>query len=394
MGRPRRQGDLVVLMIAMKNRELIAFRAPFPSFAANKMFEAVHHIHVGDSTHWMQPYKFLRATALTQGLELQTEDMLDLNSASVLILLELPTSIRDLEAIRKKYPHLKIILQILETPVGRLWTFDEVNHRCFDAVLTYNERLREKAGYFIYKIPAGGLESWDKTAVHGLPWESRKTACIVSNAPNLPPRFPRRKGLGLLRAGWRFTPHTWWNYVTEGGSLQRQRLSVATHLARAFPSDFDIYGPAWDQLKDSKIVDSWKGPWLGSKLDLLGRYKFNIAYENCDNDVGYISEKIFDAFLSGSVPVYLGNQRIEEWVPPASFVDARGFPPRQIGNFLKGISQEKWNDMREAGDKFMSNAAQKYFGAAQYANAVISAISYVMRNQDSRFNAVDPKLYS
>ena len=40
-----------------------------------------------------------------------------------------------------------------------------------------------------------------------------------------------------------------------------------------------------------------------------------MAYENFRGRRGYISEKIFDALQAGSVPVYLGEERIAEFVP-------------------------------------------------------------------------------
>ena len=168
--------------------------------------------------------------------------------------------------------------------------------------------------------------------------------------------------------------------MTEGGSIYRERLSVASCLAGMLPEEFDIYGPRWDEPGDVAIQAAWHGPWLGSKLELLGRYRFNIAYENCLNDVGYISEKIFDAFLAGTVPVYLGNQRIQEFVPAESFVDAREFQSaHELGAFLKEMPKKRWEDMRAAGDEFLRNGADKQFGSAQYAEAVFQALKCVLQ---------------
>jgi len=63
-----------------------------------------------------------------------------------------------------------------------------------------------------------------------------------------------------------------------------------------------------------------------TKLALLGRYRFNLAYENCiDRD--YVTEKWFDCLLAGCVPVYLGAPNIADFAPaPDSFVDASQFP--------------------------------------------------------------------
>ncbi len=47
--------------------------------------------------------------------------------------------------------------------------------------------------------------------------------------------------------------------------------------------------------------------WHMSKVKFLGKYKFNIAFENSDTD-GYITEKLTDAFLGNTVPIYWGSE--------------------------------------------------------------------------------------
>ena len=73
----------------------------------------------------------------------------------------------------------------------------------------------------------------------------------------------------------------------------------------------------------------WRGNEKVSKDELSAEYRFVMAYENFRGRRGYISEKIFDALQAGSVPVYLGEERIAEFVPPEAFVDARNFRTRR-----------------------------------------------------------------
>ncbi len=46
--------------------------------------------------------------------------------------------------------------------------------------------------------------------------------------------------------------------------------------------------------------------WNHSKINFLGGYKFNIAFENCSSP-GYITEKLTDAFFADTVPIYWGS---------------------------------------------------------------------------------------
>ena len=41
--------------------------------------------------------------------------------------------------------------------------------------------------------------------------------------------------------------------------------------------------------------------------------------ENSEGD-GYISEKIIDSFLSGTIPIYYGSNLIDEFINPKSFI--------------------------------------------------------------------------
>jgi len=49
------------------------------------------------------------------------------------------------------------------------------------------------------------------------------------------------------------------------------------------------------------------------------KYKFSIAMEN-SNGSGYISEKIVQAFLSGTIPIYYGDYMIDEYINPKAFI--------------------------------------------------------------------------
>ncbi|WP_233715411.1 glycosyltransferase family 10 domain-containing protein [Helicobacter trogontum] len=61
-----------------------------------------------------------------------------------------------------------------------------------------------------------------------------------------------------------------------------------------------------------KKVDSggkWKnniGVYVDDKIEWLKSYKFNICFEN-DSSPGYLTEKLFDAFMGGCVPIYWGD---------------------------------------------------------------------------------------
>ncbi|MBP7866501.1 MAG: glycosyltransferase [Acidobacteria bacterium] len=60
------------------------------------------------------------------------------------------------------------------------------------------------------------------------------------------------------------------------------------------------------------------------KVAFLRECRFAIAYENSSHP-GYTTEKIYEAFLAGAVPIYWGSPRVEEDFNPAAFINAHRF---------------------------------------------------------------------
>ena len=55
------------------------------------------------------------------------------------------------------------------------------------------------------------------------------------------------------------------------------------------------------------------------KIKFLSSYKFSFSLENSEGD-GYISEKIIDSFLAGTIPIYYGNYMVDEYINPKTFI--------------------------------------------------------------------------
>ena len=56
--------------------------------------------------------------------------------------------------------------------------------------------------------------------------------------------------------------------------------------------------------------DTLKNNFNNNKIEYLKDFKFNICPENTISD-GYITEKLFDAFKAGCIPIYNGDENIE-----------------------------------------------------------------------------------
>lgn len=72
-----------------------------------------------------------------------------------------------------------------------------------------------------------------------------------------------------------------------------------------------------------------------TKLETIANYKFTFAFEN-SRSRDYVSEKLYDALIAGSVPVYLGAPNVEEFAPADHcYIHAADFKtPRELADYL------------------------------------------------------------
>ena len=66
------------------------------------------------------------------------------------------------------------------------------------------------------------------------------------------------------------------------------------------------------------------GPGQRNKVAFCWSYKFNIAFENSTTN-GYTTEKIVNAFQSGSIPIYAGNPLVTRDFNPKAFINCNDF---------------------------------------------------------------------
>jgi hypothetical protein len=80
-----------------------------------------------------------------------------------------------------------------------------------------------------------------------------------------------------------------------------------------------------NELKKYKKVDmggSYQnnvGGNVKNKTQFLSSYKFSIAMENSEGQ-GYVSEKILDSFIAGTIPIYYGGYMIDEFINPKAYI--------------------------------------------------------------------------
>jgi alpha(1,3/1,4) fucosyltransferase len=63
--------------------------------------------------------------------------------------------------------------------------------------------------------------------------------------------------------------------------------------------------------------------WQSAKLAYLRKFKFTVAFENSCR-AGYHTEKLYDAFIADTVPIYWGDPALETMVNPEAVIRVEG----------------------------------------------------------------------
>lgn len=153
--------------------------------------------------------------------------------------------------------------------------------------------------------------------------------------------------------------------------LYSKRIEAMASLAQL--GVVDLYGRGWAKWwsRASMWLPYWKhrktlmAIYKGqceSKYEVLSRYKFSLCFENMAMK-GYVTEKIFDCFYAGTVPVYLGAPDVEDLLPQGSYIDCRKFSSwHEMYRAVESIPSHDIQQMREAGSSFVGST----FGARYY----------------------------
>ena len=163
------------------------------------------------------------------------------------------------------------------------------------------------------------------------------------------------------------------NYV----DLYKNRLEAAIYFSNF--EDFALFGRGWNNKNTLSAgvfnqIQKINPLEIDDKLETLSRMKFSICFENF-RFPGYITEKIFDCFFTGTIPIYLGAPDIEKYVPGNCFIDAAQFASfSDLNDFIRSMSPEKIKQLQENAFKFLKSREYEKFTDRCFANQIVSLI--------------------
>lgn len=207
--------------------------------------------------------------------------------------------------------------------------------------------------------------------------------------------WSRRDKFSALIAGNKSLP------MDDDAILYPERVKLIRWFEKHAPKDLFLYGPGWDlpvpvggvrglvirhlcktlyPLLDIKPFPSYRG-MVSHKKEVLTKTKFLICYENISDQPGYITEKIFDAFFAGCVPVYWGADNILSYIPQECFIDRRKFPDtKSLYIFLKNMSESQFIAYQENIARFLASPMAYPFSSEFFSQTVVNCIKDDLRS--------------
>ncbi|MBT4090894.1 MAG: hypothetical protein HOE30_20605 [Deltaproteobacteria bacterium] len=221
-------------------------------------------------------------------------------------------------------------------------------------------------------------------------WKNKKYLTLINrNKRSLILDF---KGLNAIKTLAKVAVFKWWQ-LTDPWMRSREiyvdRIKAIHYFSQY--SDLHLYGEGWDDPVSGfskKYHESARKAWkqtlpFREKNPTLNKYRFSLCFENCSFP-GYITEKIFDCFHSGCIPVYFGAPDITDFVPKLCFIDYRDFKSfTQLDKFLREMSEETGKEYLDAAYSFLQSPECESF----YQNVYIDTLLDLLENYKKEIEA-------
>lgn len=315
--------------------------------------------HLGNDYGFYFP--ILREKLLKNGFDIHTHDMVDMDEFDAFLFFDMPQKDDPvfLSAVKSNKDMYLIITEcwLIEPRNG-----DSSLYKNFKKIFTWN------------------LELCSDKFVRCF-WPNRLNVCKKTKP------FSQREKLCVLVAGNKKNK--------DQKELYSERRAILDWFASFHSDEMDLYGPGWrlsgfakakesirnvkryivgERTKRIKNYPFYKG-LAGSKSEALSRYSFCICYENLRDVPGYITEKIFDCFSAGVVPVYKGWSGVKEYIPQATFIDGEAFADYEdLYQYMRSMDEKTYTDYLQAAREFLMSPASNIFSGDSFVDCIVSQI--------------------
>ena len=318
----------------------------------NKIF--AYGLHRDDCFAYLRYFKEI---ASNRGWEVNTFDKVEIKNMDKVIVLGFYFTNKIIESILALGGN-NILGLFQEPPQIEPLYYDEVITSCFGRSLIPVSTFANNKNILYHGFPVSG------EALKRVAFEDRKFIVSIS--------------------GWKTSKFP--------GSLYQERFKVINYIQRKTKYVCDIYGQGWNRkttipyFSPHRHFKNYKGA-CSSKIETLKNYKFSICFENSNNNMGYVTEKIFDSMQAGCVPIYLGAPDIRDYVPPGCFIDLRSFASYEdLVRYLHSIDKERFEKYMYNINRFLCSDSYRKRLPNNFARFLITNVEKLNNDSKSTFN--------
>ena len=178
-------------------------------------------------------------------------------------------------------------------------------------------------------------------------------------------------------------------------SLHGDRIEIIRFFEAQAPELFALYGKGWDipavrpgvtgrlikranewraRIIPSRPFPSYRGT-VYKKSEVLDRAKFSICYENSRGSPGYVTEKIFDCFTSGCIPIYIGATHGIAPIPEGCYINGDRFnSPAEMLNFLHSMDANSHACYQAEILRFLAGPDSMRFTNAHFCQLLVNVV--------------------
>lgn len=352
----------------------------------NRLFDRESNPYAGDDI--LAPYAAVRNHLTGKGIKVQTADLLPAipdGRRNVLISFGVPDrtaahSVRKYAALARRPDVILSAFFAMECPIVEPTLFESlpILQKYFKRIMSWSDsdallqftRTRVEVGHYCWP------QSFD--AVHEQIWSRRdRRFLLMMNANKLPRLYVDELYTARLRAVEFF--HRYGEVDLYGRNWDRMPTRVGkTRTPATLRRLASRMSMIQQRIHPDPLYVAAASAWRGaprSKSETVSQYRFALCFENSVLK-GWMTEKLFDCFFAGTVPVYWGAPDVLDWVPAECFIDMRKFKDfAELRTFLHALKPADEQSYREAARNYLLSDKFDPFRLRTFVNLVTRMIA-------------------
>ena len=225
----------------------------------------------------------------------------------------------------------KLILFIYEPPTVCPEYYEKRKINNFDKIYTFQDDIIDNKKFFKFYYDVK-----NPMCTNSIKFENKKLCCLSTS------KF----------------------FSNDPNELYSERLKAIEFFEKNHPEDFSFGGKrGWEKCEYPR---TFKG-LIQDKTAFLQQHKFCVCYENTKELPGYVTEKIFDCFKAGCIPIYWGAPNITDYIPPNCFIDKRDFSSyEKLYDFISSMQEEEYNIYIQNIENYLESPKAEVYSREQH----------------------------